>query len=290
MITRFPGHNRDLPQNEPQPQSTDLNRQFAAYYSPDDSDLDRTIRLEVFGRDVGQRSWAYADEILEYGQKMGLESGVSFLDVGCGFGGPTLFLMRQFGACATGIDVNPRAVRYARDLAQQAELGDRCRFLECDPVELPPLAESSYRGAVLTDMVCHLPDRASTYRQICSALEPGGAIVITDCCVVTGQLENNEVVARNMRVPYFYVPAGLNEKWLIESGFDLTEVRNTTGNLTALAAAELNVREKLKNELIQQDGEQQFDLVKRQLMCIYETSSTNRLSRFLYVATKPPAR
>ncbi len=55
-------------------------------------------------------------------------SGSSILEVGCGFGGLTLELLRRGASKAVGIDLSPRMVELARKMAADAALSERAEF------------------------------------------------------------------------------------------------------------------------------------------------------------------
>ena len=65
--------------------------------------------------------WAHLD----------LRPGCQILDITCGPGLYAVELARR-GARVTGIDFSPASIRYARALAAEHRVGDRCRFIQAD--------------------------------------------------------------------------------------------------------------------------------------------------------------
>jgi SAM-dependent methyltransferase len=94
-----------------------------------------------------------------------------FLDVGCGAGAVTTSLNRR-GFVVDYADVH----RHALDLARRAAPPDR-RFVQVDvAVAAPP---KGYDGILLLDVIEHLPDDVGALRNVRSALEPGGGLLVT---------------------------------------------------------------------------------------------------------------
>ena len=92
--------------------SSDPNR-YNTTYANFDSDVSARIREEVFGEDIGQNSWTTAEEQIGFAKKSGLTRGAHLLEVGCGSGGPAIFLARTFGLKVTGIDINEAGIAAA---------------------------------------------------------------------------------------------------------------------------------------------------------------------------------
>lgn len=68
--------------------------------------------------------------------KLLVEPGASVLDIGCGWGGLSLFLAETYGAKVTGITLSEEQHGYARQRAATAPHGDRVNFQLCDYREI----------------------------------------------------------------------------------------------------------------------------------------------------------
>ena len=64
------------------------------------------VRKETYGDDFGQSSWVTADEYRRFFRMLQMFPGERALDVGCGSGGPALFLARETGCRVTGVDIS----------------------------------------------------------------------------------------------------------------------------------------------------------------------------------------
>ena len=101
------------------------------------------VRLETYGEDFGQSSWVTGAEYRRFCRLLQLRATDHVLDVGCGSGGPALFLAREAGCRVTGVDVSEAGIQAGLTLARRAGLGDRVHFRRAD------VRESTGSGPVL---------------------------------------------------------------------------------------------------------------------------------------------
>lgn len=87
-----------------------------AYYRNDGDTLDKAQEQKL-------------DHILN---KLRIEPGEEFLDIGCGWGALIIRAAQKYGARATGITLSKNQFDGARELIRHAGLEDRCRVLLCD--------------------------------------------------------------------------------------------------------------------------------------------------------------
>lgn len=106
--------------------------------------------------------------------------GKSVLDLGCGSGGITLHLAREFGpASVTGFDVEEPCIASARRRANEANLGDQVEFVQADPGRLP-FADASFDLVFSKDAMVHISDKEALFSEIFRVLMPGGTIAASD--------------------------------------------------------------------------------------------------------------
>src|SRR3954447_11611765 len=120
---------------------------YSVTYAATASELSAEIRREGFGEDIGQNSWTTAGEQLDFAHKAGLDTASHLVELGCGSGGPALFLARSIGLEVTGIDINGAGTPAANEAARSAGLDARARFLTADAGAALPLADASFDAA-----------------------------------------------------------------------------------------------------------------------------------------------
>ena len=102
------------------------------------------------------------------------------LDVGCGTGGPALDLVRRHNARSVwGVDVGAFQVERARARARDAGLADRLLFDRVEPGRLsfPP---ESFDVVFSADVIVHIEDKATIYREMALVSRPGAELVVSD--------------------------------------------------------------------------------------------------------------
>lgn len=113
--------------------------------------------------------------------KFDLAPGARVLDITCGPGLYAVEMARR-GARVTGIDFGPASIQYARDLAAQQGVADRCTFIQSDVRDaLPEQAGQAYDAALFIYgqlSVFTREETATLLRQAAAALRPGGRLAI----------------------------------------------------------------------------------------------------------------
>lgn len=106
--------------------------------------------------------------------------GLRILHLQCHFGQDTLSLARR-GARVTGVDLSDAAIEAARNLALQAGLAEKSRFINCDLYSLPEhLAETFDIVFTSYGTVGWLPDVRRWARIVAQYLKPGGLFVFAE--------------------------------------------------------------------------------------------------------------
>lgn len=107
-------------------------------------------------------------------------AGKTVLDIGCGSGGITLSLARDYGAAhVIGIDVEEPVCAAARQRVAAAGLSDRVEIRQVAPGPIP-LADGSLDIIFSKDSIVHIPDKESLAQDAFRLLTPGGWFVASD--------------------------------------------------------------------------------------------------------------
>jgi 2-polyprenyl-3-methyl-5-hydroxy-6-metoxy-1,4-benzoquinol methylase len=116
--------------------------------------------------------WATVTEMI---QRIGLEQGARFIDVGCGTGWTSLFLA-EAGFEPLGVDLVPANIEVARARAER--WSSRARFTVADMETLD--IEGPFDAALLFDALHHVHRQAETLRAIGRLLEPSGWLLLAE--------------------------------------------------------------------------------------------------------------
>lgn len=103
------------------------------------------------------------DETLEQAQvnklnmlceKAHLKQGMTFLDIGCGWGTLVRHAAKHFGAKATGVTLSAEGAAWCRQQAKNDGVADKCEILNCDYREIP--ADRKFDAISAVEMAEHV--------------------------------------------------------------------------------------------------------------------------------------
>ena len=139
------------------------------------------IHLGHYGRPPQRKDFrvAKADfvhEMVRWGGLDQLPAGTTLLDVGCGIGGSSRLLAKDYGFAVTGVTISPQQVTRAQQLTP-AEL--KARFLVGDALDLP-FADGSFDVVWSVEAGPHMPDKGQFASELLRVLKPGGLLVVAD--------------------------------------------------------------------------------------------------------------
>jgi SAM-dependent methyltransferase len=244
------------------------------------------VRRETYGEDLGQSSWVTSQEYRRFFDLLELAPADHVLDVGCGSGGPALFLARERGCRVTGVDVNEAGLQAGLTLARQSGLEDRVLFRRVDVREPLPFSDQAFDVIVCMDAMCHLPDRRRLLGEWRRVLRPGGRMLYTDPVVVTGPVSNEELATRSSTGYFEFYPPGVNEQLVRQAGFELVRTEDVTDNEVEVSRRWHAARQQLAAELTRLEGEGTFAGLQQFLTTVHRLTSERRLSRFVYLGRK----
>jgi SAM-dependent methyltransferase len=257
---------------------------YAAHYARFDSALSAALRREVYGEDLGQTGWRTAAEQTDIAQWLRLGPGVRLLDVCCGSGGPSLALAERTGCHVTGLDAEPVGVARARTAAAARGLAGQTEFLVADCGRGLPFEDGRLDAVVCIDAINHLPDRSGVLREWARLLKPGGRLLYTDPCVITGPVAKAELDVRADLGFYLFVPPGHDERALPAAGLRLLRREDRTAACADIARRWHEFRARHAAALAQEEGVAWYARRQRFLATTAELAGSGRLARVIYLA------
>src|SRR5215470_8595953 len=139
----------------------------------------------LWGEHIHHGYWIRGDESKEEAQLQltehlaklaGVSMGAEVLDIGCGFGGSTLFLARKYKARATGITISPVQVQMAQQAAAAAQLDARFLLMDAEAISFTQQFDLLWS----VESISHYEDRRRFFANAARFLKPGGVFALTD--------------------------------------------------------------------------------------------------------------
>ena len=139
------------------------------------------IHLGHYGSPPQQKDFlaAKADfvhEMVRWGGLDKLSPNTTVLDVGCGIGGSSRILAKEYGFAVTGITISPGQVKRAQSLTPE---GVSAEFKVDDAMALS-FPDASFDVVWSIEAGPHMPDKAVFARELMRVLKPGGVLVVAD--------------------------------------------------------------------------------------------------------------
>jgi MPBQ/MSBQ methyltransferase len=139
------------------------------------------IHLGHYGAPTRQKDFLaakvdFVHEMVKWGGLDQLPQGTTLLDVGCGIGGSSRILARDYGFNVTGVTISPQQVARATQLTPD---GVTAAFRVDDAMALS-YPDSSFDVVWSVEAGPHMPDKAVFAKELLRVLKPGGLLVVAD--------------------------------------------------------------------------------------------------------------
>jgi len=118
----------------------------------------------------------FVHEMVRWGGLESLPAGTTVLDVGCGIGGSSRILAKDYGFAVTGVTISPQQVKRAQELTVE---GLNAQFLVDDAMHLS-FPDGSFDVVWSIEAGPHMPDKAIFAKELLRVLKPGGVLVVAD--------------------------------------------------------------------------------------------------------------
>jgi len=118
----------------------------------------------------------FVHEMVGWGGLDKLPRATTVLDVGCGIGGSSRILAKDYGFDVTGVTISPEQVKRARELTPE---GVDAKFLVDDAMALS-YPDASFDVVWSIEAGPHMPDKAVFAKELLRVIKPGGVLVVAD--------------------------------------------------------------------------------------------------------------
>jgi tocopherol O-methyltransferase len=155
-------------------------RKIIQYY-----DLASPYYHSMWGDHIHHGYWIRGDESKETAQIQLIEhlarlanikTGLRILDIGCGFGGSSLYLAKKYGASTTGITISPVQVQMAKEAAAKKNLDASFLLMDAEDMQFAQPFDMLWS----VESISHYHDPRKFFASAVKFLKPGGCFALTD--------------------------------------------------------------------------------------------------------------
>ena len=115
--------------------------------------------------------------------KLGLQEGMTVIDVGCGIGGPMRRVVQEAGVKVVGINNSDVQLDRARSLSAEAGIDHMIDYLACSFMDMSAIADNTMDRGYAIESTCHAPDKAGAFAEIYRVLKPGALLWGQEMCL-----------------------------------------------------------------------------------------------------------
>ena len=155
-------------------------RKIVEYY-----DLASPYYRSMWGDHIHHGYWIRGDEsketaqiqLIEHlAQLANIKTGLRILDIGCGFGGSSLYLTKKYGASTTGITISPVQVQMAKEAAAKTNLDASFLLMDAEDMQFAQPFDLLWS----VESISHYHDPRTFFASAVKFLKPGGCFALTD--------------------------------------------------------------------------------------------------------------
>lgn len=111
--------------------------------------------------------------------KIGVQDGDKILDAGCGLGGSTFWLAKNYKVDVVGITLPASQVKTCEERAASLKFKGTTKFKQADYTKTP-FKNESFDVVWACESVCHASQKNDFYKEAFRILKPGGRIVLAE--------------------------------------------------------------------------------------------------------------
>lgn len=109
-----------------------------------------------------------------------IKPGDYVVDAGCGVGGTSRWMARQYDSNVTGLDLTPNQIEIAKSMTLKEGLSDRVQFHVADCAGRWPVEAQSVDAVVSVESALYYQSRHRFIEECARALKPGKRLVLQD--------------------------------------------------------------------------------------------------------------
>ena len=158
----------------------DLRQIFEDEFARPPSTIEAEAAVEALGDEypagLHTYSWVSRTELNQVADLVAAAAAQDLVDVGCGRGGPGLWVAGTTGAHLTGIDIAESALDEGRRLASELDVEATFRIGSFEETGLP---DASADLVMSFDAFLFAPDKQAAFAELARVVRPGGRLAMT---------------------------------------------------------------------------------------------------------------
>ncbi|MBF0209473.1 MAG: methyltransferase domain-containing protein [Desulfamplus sp.] len=174
---------------------------------------------------------------IELAKRASISKGDKVLDAGCGIGGTSRILAKEFGCDVTALDLTPQFIDAAKELTLATKLTSNISFI-CKDITNTALLDNYFDCIWCQHTLMNIKDKAAAFSEFQRVLKPGGFLVFHEIVKGDGDLKSsNDQQEIYLPVPWascpeisFLISLEEMEQIASKNGFTPTFIEDRTQN------------------------------------------------------------
>ncbi len=208
------------------------------------------------------------------------------LDIGCGKGGPAIWIAKRYKCKIVGIDLSPVNIQIATAKSVSQDLEKYTVFRVADATNLP-FFDNTFDVVIGQDAWCYVLEKEKLIEEAARVLKKGGRIAFTDW-IETELINDDERIELNsfMRTPYLETIDGYI-KMLKKNNFSIVESENLQNRFISFVKKyDHIINELLKEQLLNKLGEEDFEKLSSGIKMWLKAAQEHKVSQCRIIAVK----
>ena len=228
---------------------------FDNFYQLSTHDVLRRIEKHTCGCCYGGNSWTTEKQASLIGQKLGLSTRSSLIDIGAGAGWPGLYLSSISGCSLTLVDLPETGLKLAKDRSIQDKISERVTTIVADAAELP-FADQSFDALSHSDLLCCLFAKEKVLTECRRIIREQGKMAFTVISITPG-LDKIDYERAVLNSPDFIQADAEYETMLRKCGWHIDEQIDLSKEYQETCRLQIEADDLHREELIKLLGEKQ---------------------------------